>query len=147
MNTILASIDFSPVSLAVGHEALSLGAALKQRVILLHVLPPLEHELAAEANLVEVLAAGESTARAQLNAFALNLGVIAVETSVATGVAATEILLHARITSASHIVLGSRGHSLLHDLLVGSTARAVLHASLCPVVVVPAASPRPQPAV
>lgn len=139
MNAILAPIDFSPVSRAVGKEALSLSAALKQRVIFLHVLPPLESELVGEVNLADVMAAGESTARAQLHTFAQEMGATTAEVVVATGFVATEILLHARNTSASHIVLGSRGHSLLHDLLVGSTTRAVLHASVCPVVVVPVA--------
>lgn len=139
MNTILAPIDFSPVSTAVGREALTLGAALKQRVTFLHVLSPVDRTPMDEVNLTEVLAAGELNARGRLHTFVSGLGAATAEYTVATGFVAEEILLQARINAASHIVLGSRGHSLLHDLLLGSTARAVLHASTCPVVIVPAA--------
>lgn len=128
MNAILAPIDFSPVSDEVGREALRLGAALRQRVVFLHVLPPLEGEPLELVNLTEVMSAGEANARGWLDTFMRGLKVegSAAEPIVTSGFVAEEILLHAKIISAGHIVLGSRGHSLLHELLLaGARARHV----------------------
>ncbi len=106
MSTILAPIDFSPVSTAVGREALSLGAALRQRVTFLHVLSPVDRAPMDDVNLAEVLAAGELNARGRLHTFASGLGATTAELTVATGFVTEEILLHARIIKASHIALG-----------------------------------------
>lgn len=147
-NTILAPVDFSPISQAVGREALRLGAALQQRVVFLHVLPPLEGEPMEVVNLTEVMSAGEANALGRLNTFMVGLkaNASAAEPALATGAVSEEILLHAKLTAASHIVLGSRGHSLLHELLIGSTAHAVLRGATCPVVIIPAVAAGPQPA-
>jgi nucleotide-binding universal stress UspA family protein len=39
---------------------------------------------------------------------------------------------------AAAIVVGSKGHSALHDRLLGSTSSGVMHRAPCPVLVVPA---------
>jgi nucleotide-binding universal stress UspA family protein len=53
------------------------------------------------------------------------------------GATAERILEHAERLHADFIIVASRGHGVLHDVLVGSTVRAVLHAATVPVVVVP----------
>ncbi len=50
--------------------------------------------------------------------------------------AAKQILEEAKEFGATHIVLGTRGHSELTGLLLGSVATKVLHHSECPVTVV-----------
>lgn len=45
----------------------------------------------------------------------------------------------ARERDAELIVLGSRGHGMLHDVLLGSTSRSLAGDAPCPVVVVPPA--------
>lgn len=49
---------------------------------------------------------------------------------------ARDALCHAAL-DAELLVLGSHGHSMVHDKLVGSTTQRVIHHAPCPVVVVP----------
>ena len=50
---------------------------------------------------------------------------------------AHEVAGIARDTGADLIVVGSRGHSAIHGLLVGSVTSRILHIAPCPVLVVP----------
>ena len=52
------------------------------------------------------------------------------------GPEAESILNIAKNCNADLIVMGTRGHGKLKDLLVGSVSRKVIHHSLCPVMVV-----------
>jgi nucleotide-binding universal stress UspA family protein len=61
-----------------------------------------------------------------------------------TGRPAATILDQARKLKPDLIVLGSHGHGLMHDLILGSTAQGVIRRSPCPVLVVPALRPRGQ---
>ena len=53
------------------------------------------------------------------------------------GATAETILEHAKRLGASFIVVGSRGHGTLHDLLVGNAVQSVIRGATMPVVVVP----------
>lgn len=53
------------------------------------------------------------------------------------GMTADRILEHAERLGAHFIVVASRGHGALHDLLVGSVVRGLLRRAPVPVVVVP----------
>ncbi len=59
---------------------------------------------------------------------------------VSEGPAASAILEEARRWEADPIVVGTRGQGLLKRLLLGSTARSVLHHADASVLIVPAAS-------
>ena len=50
-----------------------------------------------------------------------------------------EIIEQAQQLAADYIVIGSHGHTALHDLLAGGTASGVLKRATCPVVIIPAA--------
>ena len=50
---------------------------------------------------------------------------------------AHEVVEIARSTDADLIVVGSRGHSSIYGLLVGSVTNRLLHIAPCPVLVVP----------
>jgi len=145
MSPVLATIDFSPVSRAVAQEALILGTALGQPVIFLHVLAPFPRIEDPSTDRGEVLACGERNAERQLEKFAAVLCPLGspVQRVIATGMATEEILREARARAAGHLVMGSRGHSRVHDVLLGSTALAILRATPCPVVILRARSPGP----
>jgi nucleotide-binding universal stress UspA family protein len=50
---------------------------------------------------------------------------------------ADAVLREAEAQGATHIVLGSHGHAMVFELLVGSFTQAVLRRSRIPVLVVP----------
>jgi K+-sensing histidine kinase KdpD len=64
-----------------------------------------------------------------------------VENTTVRGDLATELLRVAKRVRASMLVLGSRSHSNLADLIVGGTVHKVVNRSTIPVVLVPATPP------
>lgn len=67
---------------------------------------------------------------------------IGVTPLMVQGATAEKILEHAGRLRSDLVVVGSRGHGALHDLLVGSVVRELLRAAKVPVVVVPVATTR-----
>lgn len=148
MKTILAPIDFSPVSDAVVKEATSLARALGGRVVLLTIvqLPVTMPEYSGLIDLPKLIAAGEKNAARQLAAIEQKLqnNFVAAESVQVTGSPIAGILDQAKACEADYIVMGSHGHTAFYDLLVGSTTHGVLNRAKCPVVVVPAAKEAPK---
>lgn len=147
MTTILAAVDFSPVTSAVLTETAALVQSSSGRVILMHVTEPTAMiiDLAivsmsvARVDEVRVAQARDHLARLQRE---LAPKGIRADVHHAVGTPVTEIVSAALEFKADRIVLGSHGHSTFHDLFVGSTAAGVVKRARCPVVVVPAASLR-----
>ncbi|MEO6002681.1 MAG: universal stress protein [Opitutus sp.] len=142
MKTILVPIDFSRVSDAVVHEAVSLARSLKGRVVLLSVVQPpmVETEYAGLINFAELAAAGAKNARRQLKTIEgkVKKDLAALTTLQVAGSPVAQILEQADACRANYIVMGSHGHTAFYDLLVGSTTHGVLKRAKCPVVIVPA---------
>ncbi|MBL9212037.1 MAG: universal stress protein [Opitutaceae bacterium] len=147
MKTILAAVDFSPVTSAVLAEAAALVEPPDGRVILLHVTEP-------TALIIDLAIASMSVARvdevrvtqarnllARLERELLEKGVPA-EVRHATGMPVPEIIAAAAAVGADGIVVGSHGHSTIHDLFVGSTTAGVVKRARCPIVVVPSLTHR-----
>jgi nucleotide-binding universal stress UspA family protein len=143
MKMILTPVDFSAATPAVVAEAGRLAKATEGYVVLLHVarvpLPatgfPVENE-----TLAAVTRAVERAADRRLDELkrVLREDGVPVQALRLTGDPATDIVEQARRLRADYIVIGTRGHSALYDLVVGSTVRAVLKRSNTVVVVVPA---------
>jgi nucleotide-binding universal stress UspA family protein len=142
MKTILAPVDFSPVTERVCTAAATLAKAVSGRLVLLHSVPPpvitSEYGPLVE-NLSDIIAAGEKAAAKQLKRLQKKLQsqLVVVETLQFYGSPVPHILGQAETLGADYIVMGSHGHNALYELLVGSTAHGVLMKSPCPVVVVP----------
>ncbi|MEY4940845.1 MAG: hypothetical protein RIQ93_2580 [Verrucomicrobiota bacterium] len=134
MKTVLAAIDFSPICEPVIDQALSLARALNARVVLLHAVD-LSAEFPAVPPAFQLEAARDGLLRIQKD---LARRGSTVETVCLPGAPVARVLSHATQTRAEYIVLGSHGHSALYDLVVGSTASAVLKQASCRVVIVPA---------
>jgi nucleotide-binding universal stress UspA family protein len=143
MKTVLAAIDFSPVTDPVLAVVARLARALDARVLLLHVVPsppPMSSYQISDDETAQLLAATEKDAVRRLGNLTGFLGGVPTETLTATGIPADEIVREALGSGADFIVVGSHGHTALYDLLVGSTTHGVLKKAACPVLIVPSAN-------
>ena len=144
MKTVLAAIDFSPISDAVQRVTIDLARAIHGRLFLLNVVqrPSIATDLAPLVGEVLQFTAGiERGARRHLHQIQKRLAARneSVDTICLQGHPVAQIIAHAKKLEAGYIVLGSHGHTTFYDLVAGSTASGVLKRATCPVVVVPAA--------
>jgi nucleotide-binding universal stress UspA family protein len=142
VKTILAPIDFSAVSQRVVEVAAELAKATEGRVVLLHLVR--ESQVVTDTyvdatTFEELIATMNVAADRRLEEFktALQRKSVPVRVVRLTGYPLEDIAEEARTLSADYIVIGSHGHTALHDLLLGSTSSAVIKRARCPVVVVP----------
>ena len=147
MKTIIAAVDFSPITERILAHAATLARAVHGRVVLVTALipPVLPKEFAAAPNLGRVFIGTEKTVRRKLAALQQRLESEAVPTSsiLLQGEPVRLIIEKASAARASYIVIGSHGHSAFFDLVVGSTTHGVLKHTSCAVVVIPAREIRP----
>jgi nucleotide-binding universal stress UspA family protein len=145
MKTILTPIDFSAATRPVVAAAGALARALPARVALIHIVRPpgIVNEYAPEIE--RLIAVAEKSATRQLAQWREELERDGTETETIQllGPPVSTILQEAERLDADYIVMGSHGHTALHDLLVGSTTRGVLRKAACPVLIVPPAEKRP----
>lgn len=151
MKTILAPIDFSSGTSAVIAEAASLARAFDGRLILLHVIDTLP-AASSEYGFADVSTRIGSSATAETIRELANWqrrlsrrGITSLTHHVA-GVPGPAITEQAHAFGADYIVVGSRGHGSLYELVVGGTARRVIKDAPCPVVVVSSTLSQPDPA-
>jgi len=145
MKTILAAIDFSPISHKVVIGAAELASPLGAKLVLLNVWEPVAAYVPVGAAM-DVITAPVPVEPPDLNAvkeslekFAtpLRSNGLSVETLVTVALPAAEIVEQANRLNASMIVLGSHGHGALFQLFSGSVVTAVLHKARIPVTVIP----------
>jgi nucleotide-binding universal stress UspA family protein len=143
MKTILASIDFSPVTERVVDQAVALAQAVGASLELIHAVQPpvvvtdLAPFVGEVVQFTDEIERGSKRRLKQLQERLAARGV-EVTTYCTQGYPVRVILERAREVAAEFIVLGSHGHTAFYDLIVGSTASGVLKGAACPVVVVPA---------
>ncbi len=142
MKTILAPIDFSPISRRVIDEAVALARACAARVVVLHVVapPPIVGEIAMVSDeVMQFTEAWMKGARDRLGEIQRRLKGerIAVETLCVAGRPAEQILAQAEALAAHYVVVGSHGYTALRELVVGGTTMVVLRRAGSRVVVVP----------
>lgn len=142
---LLCCVDFGPLCDRVVAEAVSLARPAAGEIVLLHVAraeepltsggvaPPGTHpvpplDVAERRQKLEAKVASVQGQGAEVR------GVLVIDEEPAEAV-----LREAEAVHATHIVLGSHGHAMVFELLVGSFTQAVLRRSKIPVVVVPVA--------
>lgn len=139
---ILAATDLSPLSLHAVDRGFLVARTTAARYTVLHAmgldaLGPLRNLIGAKAESVSQKAVARQ--REALEAIAADpahsKGVASV-LRVEEGMASTVVPALAAREDADLVVLGARGASALHRLLLGSTASRLLRKSKCPVLLV-----------
>jgi nucleotide-binding universal stress UspA family protein len=135
---IVCPTDFSPTADAAAMHAASLARACSGDLLLLHVLPHLNHPLQGIAQAIpRLLAELRAGAKERLAMAAKALGDgLAVRTELREGHAHEQILACARDNKADVIVMGTHGHTGLQHTLLGSTAERIVRLAECPVLTV-----------
>lgn len=144
VRTLLAALDFSPVSDAVVAQAASLAEAFSAELTLVHVAAPEPEFVGYEAGPQSVRTDRAREVRGehrdlQATAEGLRGRGIRAHALLIQGPVVEKILAEAERLGADAIVIGSHGHGALHRLLLGSVSEGVVRAARCPVVLVPAA--------
>jgi nucleotide-binding universal stress UspA family protein len=139
MKTILVPIDFSDATNPVVEAGSVLARAVRAKIVLAHVIRPASIVNEFSAVVESFTAAVESNASEQLSNWEAELqkGGFTSEKSILHGQPAACIREEAELLAADYIVVGSHGHGALYDLVVGSTASALLRDAPCPVLIVP----------
>ena len=127
MKRILVATDFSELSAAAVKVAADLARQAGGRLTVLHVMMP------GEASVTDALIAIADELRNGVN----------VETALALGDPAEEIVRHARRHEVDLVVLGTHGRTGVTRALLGSVAERVVRTSCCPVLTVPEAGVLP----
>ncbi|MBX6330642.1 MAG: universal stress protein [Gemmatimonadaceae bacterium] len=136
---IVAAIDFSPDSLHAAHLALRL-ADEHAVITLVHVLP--EFRIQQELQVASGTILGDVAAlldRVREGLLPHAPAAVEIETRVAQGSAASEVLAIADALNADLVAVGTHGPGRVERYIVGSVAAHVLHRSACSVL----ATPRP----
>jgi nucleotide-binding universal stress UspA family protein len=143
MQTILAAIDFSPVSDAVIDHAVRLVRAFGGALWLVHVAAPdpdfvgydsgpqsVRQSVAAELH--------DAHRNLQEQSAALREGGVDCTALLVQGATAETIVREADRLNADLIVLGSHGHGAIRRALLGSVSEHVLHHARRPLLILPA---------
>jgi len=143
MNHILAAVDFSRVSEQVLENAEHLARAQGARLTLLHVAAPPPDFVGYQPGPQSVRdhraqSLRKEHAALQERAAKLREQGLDAHALVVEGASVETILREARRLASTTIVIGSHGHSALHDALVGGVSAGVIRGSSCPVLVIPA---------
>jgi nucleotide-binding universal stress UspA family protein len=140
IRTILVPIDFSSHAGAVLEWAAHLAEEHGSKLVLLHAYHlPVDFQQLEGAYLPPDFWAqvkADSSANLERSAATLRERGLTVETVVREGYPATAIEEEARARHADLVVIGTRGHSGLKHLLLGSVAERVVQKAPCPVLAV-----------
>jgi nucleotide-binding universal stress UspA family protein len=143
MKVILAALDFSDATPRVVEEAAKLAQAVDGQVVLLHVarvpeaMPHYATEMAHLAVAIREIEAATDRQLSETERGLKELGVVTQSLRL-TGEPKKDVVEQGERLAADYIVMGSHGHSALHDLVIGSTTSAVIKRSNRVVLVVPA---------
>ena len=142
MREILVASDGSPAADAALDEALALALETGSGIAMVTVWRALQGDFGlaypSTAVLGEILEAERTHAETTLSEACKRAEVVGVPvtTRLATGDPAETICAYAAEIDASLIAVGTRGHSTVAALLLGSVSQAVVRHAPCPVLVV-----------
>ena len=139
---LLAALDLASTTPAVLREARAWARRLSAELFLIHVAEPNPDFIGYGAGPESVrlaVAHKFQHAHQQIEAAARELRKEGVETTalLLQGPTAETILREADKLSVDAIIMGTRAHGALHELIVGSVSKQVLHQATRPVLLIP----------
>ncbi|MCW8355371.1 universal stress protein [Marinomonas pontica] len=154
INTIVYACDLDNHTQSAMALVMSLAKTNAAKVILMHAMEPLNAQASNMINnyiteevrtamrkdaVAEINARAQKTLSEFMEAYASELDDLsqAPETVIVNGMPAESIQKVAKEHNADLIVMNSRTHSRLGQMILGSTANKVIHSSSIPVLVVP----------
>lgn len=143
MESILATLDFSPVADAVLAQAVAMSERLGARLWLIHVAAPEPEFVGYEAGPQTVRDQRANELREehrtlQHRADELRARGLDVTALLIQGHPVEKIVEEANRLGVGMIVMGSHGRSGLARLVLGSVSEGVMRRATCPVLIVPA---------
>jgi len=135
---ILLAVDFSKETDAVAEQALTMCKALNTKLSLVHVVEFVQFDFSSELTIPQELELDQELlelADERLQQLGEKYAVADSERFVSQGNTKREILRIAEEQKVDLIVIGSHGREGI-QLLLGSTANAVLHGAPCDVLAV-----------
>jgi nucleotide-binding universal stress UspA family protein len=132
---ILVPTDFSPCSRQALDAAIEVARAFDATIRLLHVVVPLEYPFFGK-EVVDSVLGGVRDGLQREKQHAVERGVTDVETLIAQGPAAREIVSLAGSGSVDLVVMGTHGRSGLDQLVIGSVAEKVVRRAPCHVMTI-----------
>jgi nucleotide-binding universal stress UspA family protein len=147
MDTIVVGIDGSKGAQVAVRWAATQAQQSGARIIAVYAIPRTElwSLSAVQVNIDTVLSEFRDLLEGQWTAPLRKIDV-QYTTQLVRGDPATELLRAAERADASMLVLGSRSHGVVADMIVGGTVHKVVNRSTLPVVIVPAVQPTKKPA-
>ena len=140
MNTILVPVDFSDATPGVIATAEDLATATHAKLVLLNVAAPDPEFIgygAGPGNVVQDVARDFQTETQHLEEWKSRIHApLEVDTLHLQGPTVDKILDVAEREKPNWIVMGSHGHSSMHQMFIGSVTHDVMRRAHCPVVVV-----------
>jgi len=133
---ILLAVDFSKNTDAVAEQALTMRKALNARLSLVHVVEFVQFDFSSELTMPQELELDQELlelADKRLQQLGEKYSIADSERFVSQGNTKREILRIAEEQKVDLIVIGSHGREGI-QLLLGSTANAVLHGAPCDVL-------------
>lgn len=144
---LLAALDLAETTPAVLREARAWAARLRAPLWLVHVAEPDPDFIGYEPGpdtVREAVAQKFHREHRQIEAAAQELRDAGLDATalLVQGPTADTILREADRLAADAILLGTRGYGAIHDLLLGSVSRQVIHQTTRPVLLVPSQAPK-----
>ena len=139
--TILVTLDSTPTDRGIIDHVKALAQLMHSRVVLLHVADGWAARNMEQLNLRESQEMKDDRAYLERMVQELRQAGVEVDAVLAAGDPAREIAAAADREKVDLIAMATHGHSLLGDVVHGTTATALRHVSRIPILMVRAPAP------
>lgn len=139
---LLAAIDFSPVTEKILEKIKELHPKMKPRLWLIHVVQPDPDFIGYEVGPVterDFMAKQFKNKHKKIQAVAEKLKEDGIESTplLLQGATVETIINEGHKVNADFIIIGSHGHGMMYNLLVGSIGNGLLKNSPIPLLIIP----------